>query len=212
MMRAPRMLKLLLAATTAALALGLAVSSASANHLSVNRRSVYIIWHPLTFTAVGETVECNVTFLGSFHETTIEKVSHALIGAVTHVEIANPCTGGTATILPESLPWHVTYEGFTGELPNIERVRILLLGATFDVFLNSFGTSCLGQTEEGEPAAGWAELERGGSGSIDNIRADESLAIGLNGGFLCSLAESATFSGNGSVEDGNGELIVVRLI
>jgi hypothetical protein len=207
-----RRIAVTLAALAATVILALAVASASANHLSISSSSIYIAFHPMTIVSVGETVECNTTILGRFHEGTISKVAHALIGAITHMDIENPCTGGTATVLEESLPWHISYEAFisTSGLPSIDRIRILVLGLTIDVFVNSFGVNCLAQTSEEEPAAGWAELESGGS--IDNFRLDELLEIALTGGFLCSLASSATLDGNGSVEDGEGGLIFVRLI
>jgi hypothetical protein len=206
-------ISLIAAALAAAVALSIAVATASANYLALSSRTIYIRLHPLTWTAEGETVECDVTLLGSFHEAVVGKVEGALIGSVTHAEIENPCTGGTATILEESLPWHITYANYTapGGLPNIERVRILLIGLAINIFYGSFGVACLGQSEEAEPVGGWLELEGGGSGSVANFRVDERLKMALSGAFFCALAGSTTFSGTGTVEDGESASLVVSL-
>lgn len=67
---------------------------------------------------------------GTFHYRTIVKVERSLIGYVTRAIFGRPCTGfgemweyngteGSLTSNVNSLPWHFTYDGFNGTLPNI---------------------------------------------------------------------------------------------
>src|SRR4029077_9579140 len=91
------------------------------------------------------TVRCPVTLEGSLHSRTIPKIVRVLlIGAVSRVLIKNEsCTGGTASIL--RLPWHITYEGFVGTLPNIAAVLLLLQRFQFGLMVEILGTrrTCL---------------------------------------------------------------------
>jgi len=124
--------KLALAGLAATLLMAFAVNSASANHLSVSSQNFRLVWTALTFFGEGtgsteNTIICPVTLEGSFHSSTLAKVIGALIGHVTRATVVGTsCTGGRATILQETLPWHVTYEGFSGTLPRITAVRLLL--------------------------------------------------------------------------------------
>jgi len=119
--------RLALATLLAVSLFGIIVGNASANRLSINETRFRIVWNRLTFNE--ETAEardvCPVTMEGSFHSGTIRKVLGALIGHVTRAA-AGACTGGGLTILRETLPWHVTYEGFFGTLPRITGLLILL--------------------------------------------------------------------------------------
>ena len=136
--------KLGLAALTAAAVLASAVGSASARNLSVTNGSFRTTWAPLTFSEPFGffTIRCNITMEGSFHSTTIAKVIGSLIGYVTSARVQHPCTNGEAWAwngterflrTGNSLPWHLTYEGFTGTLPNITGVRVLLVRPKFTV-------------------------------------------------------------------------------
>src|SRR5215218_2848212 len=118
--------KLLLTGLCASIVLASAVSTASANRLSVNETGFTITWSALTFNAAGNTVACPVSLGGAFHNRTIAKVPRALIGRVTAARINGACSGGTATILSETLPWHVQYSSFSGTLPRIATVVIRL--------------------------------------------------------------------------------------
>jgi hypothetical protein len=126
--QAMRTCKLILAALMAILAMALAVTSATAGRLRSSSQTFRIVWAALKFGAIEiGTIDCPVTFEGSFHSTTIRKTTGALIGAVTRSIVkGDSCTGGRATMLAESLPWHVTYETFTGTLPTITSVFLLL--------------------------------------------------------------------------------------
>lgn len=196
-----RYTRLLLTSITAAAILALAVTSATAGRLSVTNKNFRVAWARLELsnTAVAGTISCPVTLEGSFHSQTIRKTAEALIGYVSRATVHNPaCTGGSATINQETLPWHVIYESFTGTLPNIATVNIRLIRASFIVLLA--GNTCRATTTAARPARGSVIV--GGGGRLEGIRADENATIPLvngPGGIFCGLA-SGRFSGtSGSV-------------
>ena len=117
----------------AALLLAAAVSHASARNLSVSHQNFRVTWTSLELEG-GVTVRCRVTLEGSFHARTIPKVARSLIGAITRA-ISNEliCTNGQGRPRTETLPWHVTYEGFAGTLPNISAVFLLLSRLRFNL-------------------------------------------------------------------------------
>jgi hypothetical protein len=149
----------LLAVLGAALMLGAVVSSASAGRLSTSE-GFRIVWSPMTLTLepVG-SVRCKVTLEGSFASRTIRKVARALLargffGALT------ACTGGRATLLTETLPWHYTYLSFSGILPRIDGWE--LLHSKFPIRVEVGGVTCLGTyTTESEGSIRMA-VEAGG--------------------------------------------------
>jgi len=139
--------KLALAGLTAALVMGLAAGS-DANRLSVSSRTFRVTWTKLSFFSEGgiinPTLECPVTFEGSLHSSVITKTAGSLSGYVTKAIIGSAaCTGGHATILQEKLPWHLTYEGFTGGLPRI--TGFILAVHTTAFLIETGGLLCLYQ-------------------------------------------------------------------
>jgi hypothetical protein len=141
--------KLILAALTASLLMGLAVSSASAGRLSTTNTRFRVTWENLIFkdiNAGGLQQTCRVTLEGSFHSATIRKLPGTLIGAITRgIVDSNNCRGSLephrATILQETLPWHLTYESFRGTLPNIESVTVLLRRYEFQISATFIGAT-----------------------------------------------------------------------
>ena len=128
----------------AALLLAAAVSTASAGSLSVANQTIRVTWSSLE--AVGPiNVRCRVTLEGSFHSRTIVKVARTLTGAITRATIdeAN-CTNGNESPRNETLPWHLTYEGFAGTLPNITTVFLLLSRMRFRLMAPGICTSDYG--------------------------------------------------------------------
>jgi len=120
--------KLSLTALIAALLLSAAISTAGARSLSVSSQTIRAVWSRLEFNeeGIGLSVRCQLTLEGSFHSRTITKVRGALIGAITRVDVfTERCTGGWLKGKPP-FPWHITYESFTGALPAITSVRLLL--------------------------------------------------------------------------------------
>jgi hypothetical protein len=131
-------MKLILATLTASLLMGLAVSSATAGRLSTSNTRFRVTWNTLQFVVGALQQTCRVTLEGSFHSATIRKVAGSLIGAVTRAIVDSTNCRGTnepqrATLLQESLPWHVTYESFEGTLPNINSITLLLRRYEFQI-------------------------------------------------------------------------------
>lgn len=217
-------IKLVLTATAAALVLAAAVGTASARNLEVSNQSIRVVWTPLTFNGgAAGTIECNVTLEGTFVERTIAKVLGTLIGRVTRAIVGRPCVGGTAWAyngtetnevlggtLATSLPWHITYQGFTGTLPRITSIRLLLIGAHFLLRkeIGGFPLLCNYTTTTTEPAEGIAEVEAGGA--VGNLRADETRRIRSESGGLCP---TGNFQNSGPVTLlGTTNRIIIRLI
>jgi hypothetical protein len=145
--------KLILTALAASLLLSAAVSTASARNLSVSNQGIRATWTALQFEG-GASIRCQVTLEGSFHSRTIVKVARLLIGAITRAQVKQEtCTGGrysffngteryNGTTPSNTLPWHLTYESFIGNLPNITGFRFLL--SRFRLGLDISGL-CIGQ-------------------------------------------------------------------
>ncbi len=203
--------KLLLAGMAATLLLSFAVGSASARRLAVDDQDFEVKWEPLRFIAGGTTTSCNVTLLGSFHSLTITKSIGSLIGYIDHASVNRCNEGAGATILAGTLPWHVTYGGFTGTLPTISSAILNLLGASFEVDPAGGLPPCLARTDAAEPGRGIGNLSAGGQ--VTGLQADVSQSIDLEDDrFLCAIGGDAEFEGTGLVEDLAGNLLFIRLV
>ncbi|HEU4721161.1 MAG TPA: hypothetical protein VFS59_07330 [Gemmatimonadaceae bacterium] len=123
----------------AALLLSMAVGTASARNLSISNPNIRVTWSNLEFVGTV-TVRCQLTLEGSFHRNTIVKERGTLIGAITRATVkTESCTN--ARLRTEGLPWHLTYEGFRGTLPNITEV-FLLISRFLIRFERLLGSSC----------------------------------------------------------------------
>jgi len=197
--------KLLLAGLCVTFLLAAAVSTASANHLSVNEQRHRLTWRELQFVAsAGSTLTCEVTLEGSFHSRTIRKIPNTLIGHINKASVG-ACAGGSATIHIESLPWHEQYNSFTGTLPNITSVKLALVGARYRI-RNSIET-CEAGTTQAEP--GFGNIELGTRGEATGLVA--SGTINLRGGFLCGFA-TGSFAGRATVKTTGGGTVFLTLI
>ena len=153
------------------------------------------MWRPLTFNSTGggvREVKCNVTLEGTFHQRTITKVAGLLMGYVTRA-ILNECSQGAATILTETLPWHVQYAGYTGTLPNITGITQDLIGASYRVQPEGF-LACLSVTEVNHPGVAISNVTRG---EVLTQRVDETATIPLQG--FCAFGGEGKLSGTGTV-------------
>lgn len=131
--------KLRLAALASALLLAAAVSSASANRLSVNERNFRFTYSPISFIpSFGSTVRCPVTLAGSFHSNTGSKVAGALSGFI-NVATTGTCEAGRARFNTETLPWHIQAASFAGALPNITSITQRLIRPSWEVQGEIFG-------------------------------------------------------------------------
>jgi hypothetical protein len=208
---------MLLAALAAAAVVALAVTNASANHLSISTQRLRGTWQvvALSNNVTTGTVKCPATLEGSFHSATIQKVSRAIIGYVTRAAVgtAAQCTGGRATINQETLPWHATYEGFRGILPRIQDITLALIKASYIVAPNEGNVCrCTATTEDPMVAIGTRNTT---TGAITSLRADESRGTPLTngpGGIFCGLG-IGRYSGTGTVSlQGTNNPVSLRLI
>ncbi len=182
------------AACAAAALLALAVQGAGANRLSVGSRTYRAVWSSLQMSAAGfGMVRCPVTLEGSFHSSTLAKVTGALVGYVSRATmVSGACTGGTASALRETLPWHVRYDGFSGTLPNVTGVSLRLIRLSAQATVA--GLTCPYGSTEAAPARVTATV---GGGIVTGLRLDETARIPPLPGapFFCTFAGSATLSG-----------------
>lgn len=152
--------KSLLAAASTMVLLAAFVSTASANRLSSNAVRTTAIWREVIFRGPFGEANCNLTLEGSVHSATITKTPGLLIGYITRASIER-CVVGGATVLQETLPWHVRYRGFTGTLPNISSIITEVIGAGFRI-RETNGVLCLSLTSVEEPGIGTYNREARG--------------------------------------------------
>ena len=195
--------KLLLATIGATVLLGALVSSASARNASVSNVSLRSTFRAVTFEGAFGRIVCEVLLEGSLHNRTFAKRVGSLIGYITQA-ILRPCATGTATILRETLPWHVRYAGFSGTLPNITSITIHVINSSFRV-REPFAT-CLARSTEARPAVGTFNRDPG-------TRRITSAEIGGTVPTDCFGQEGSFRSDRGTVSlVGNTTAITVTLI
>lgn len=165
------------------------------------------IWSALRMEAAGMEATCPITLGGNLEVSSIAKRAGTRFGAVSEVRLGT-CSRGTATVLTETLPWSMTYNSFTGMLPNITGVTVNLIGLAMRVVLS--GVGCLVRTESTQPARGIVTLRREEFGDLlpTEIRADETATIGLTGEIFCTFAGRGHFAGTGTLSSG----IAIHLI
>jgi len=214
-------IKLSLTALTAAFLLASLVGMASARNLSSTSQTLRATWASLEFSAAGSVIRCRVTLEGTFHSRTIAKVARALIGSITTATVAHPCTGGegwsdngveaTPGGRINRLPFHVTYEGFSGTLPNITLLFLLLSRVSFVI---QQGINCTGRYGNAtDNISGRAVREAGGGITTLTpvLERDRASLVTRIGGIFCPA--SGTFSGSGEVTVlGSSSRITITLI
>lgn len=154
----------------AILLLCLAASVGSANSgigLEPSGRTVTLTSEALVFSSSFARVTCPVTLTGSL-EKGFQKVETILIGPITGATLAErSCTGGTARIARETLPWEVEYFSFAGTLPNITSLNLGI--EEISALVEALGVGCLFR---GTPRA------RTGRGTeVTELRLDETVRI-----------------------------------
>jgi hypothetical protein len=190
--------KLVLAALTATTALALAVGTAPASRLNFSSRTFRITWSALRFFPEGEELQirCPTTLEGSFHSATITKVLGKLIGLLTRaITKIEACVGeDRALFLQNFLPSHIVYREFTGTLPSISGVRVLLQGIHYSFFFMS--VECLYGNEEEVNEGLVGTFQRVGGGQVLTFAFDRTSRIRLNSGEL-SCPSRAGVEGTG---------------
>jgi len=196
--------KLLIAGLAAAVMMLTFVAVAPAGRFRVGEPE-YEIKLPLRFEAAGNNITCRVTQLGRFTERTFAKSQVPRVARIRHTvrgAEAEACTGGTMTVLNETLPWEVGYVSFRGTLPRPSAIRVSMIGVAFRVSNGSI--TCLAGTTASKPAFGefLINSESGANmGIVEGFRYDETVGIPLGGGFLCELAGEGHLSGTATVTD-----------
>ena len=204
-----------LTALLATAALGLIITTATAGRLSFSNQNFRAVWTSLQFetqSRIGRVL-CPVTFEGSFHNRSIVKRLGDLVGYITRAIVqgeAPPCIGGTATVLTETLPWHITYNGFDGTLPTISGTRFNLIRVAFSIFIGSGGATCLAASTAERPLRGTVNIN--GSGQALTLTPERNAPIPLTGG-ICALTRGVLLEDPGTVTQlGNNNVITVTLI
>lgn len=195
--------KLPLAVVGATVLLGVFVTAASANRLELSSRTIRATWTDMTFSGNLGFIECEVYLAGSFHSSTISKVSGALIGYITEADV-NRCSRGGATVNRSSLPWHRRYRSFGGTLPNITEIEETVTGEEWTLREPTFGLTCTIRREHSSTIYR-QELNRG-----------VVVVISVSGtGSPCEGSASVTVfleGGTNFVEEGGRAELTIRLI
>jgi hypothetical protein len=157
---------LALAALVAAGLIAMAAGAAFAGRLSLSGRTMRMTWARLEFTVMQEgeipyTMECPVTMEGSFHSATIRKIPRALVGYINRVAAGSCPAPFSAVPLRETLPWHVKYVSFSGTLPRITAISLMVIGQHWR--LSAGAMRCLFRTTEADPAVGTTAVGAGGA-------------------------------------------------
>jgi len=182
-------IKLGLTALMATMLLASALSTASARNLSISVVDWRVNWSRLEFSSSIVTVRCQVSLEGSFHSRVIPKTQRLLIGSITRISVFEErCTGGR--VRPEKPPpWHLTYEGFTGRLPNIETLRLLIQRFQFAII--AAGITCKYGTST-DNITGDAAFNAVAEITTFTPTAGRNIANLLEGGGLCPATGTLT--------------------
>jgi hypothetical protein len=194
---------------TLALALAAAVGSAAARRIESSNQQFLALFRELTFQSGGSNVVCEVNFEGSFHSRTLSKVREQLMGYITEASIhrnaeerciafsgwlLNGVERVNGVTLPNTLPWHMLYNGFEGTLPRITGITYLVREVGV-LILGPLGIRCLYRATAAFPLEGKIEVEV--NGAVTGLRALEEFPLRLREGAFCP-AEGG-FRGRGSV-------------
>jgi len=217
-----RTIQRVVAALAATLLLAVVVGSASARSLSSTTSNIRATFASIEFATEAATVRCRVTLEGSFHTRTIAKVVRSLIGAVTRAIVAHPCTGGEAWAdngteaeplgtAPNRLPFHLTYENFTGTLPNITSIGLLYSRFSFVIQCAGICTGRYGSATDNISMTSTREA----GGAITSLApvAGRNIAtlVTTLAGFLCPATGAFMGSGTPTVLN-NTNRITITLI
>jgi hypothetical protein len=172
--------KLLFTALVAIFTMAFAVGTASAlRSIEIGgRREISYTSRALTFEGEGTNVICEVT-LNATLNAAISKTERSQAGTAEARANEAACSGGHARPLNVRGGWRVLYKSFTGTLPSITSVRLILEGTAF--LVEAFGGlgRCL--------YSGNSEGTTGPNTSVTEIRADETVKLNLfrNDGISC---------------------------
>jgi len=166
--------KKLLAIAAATVLLGTLAATAAAGRISTSELRLTATFATAEFAGPFGTTRCPVTVEGSFHERTTDKTAARLVGYITSDRLG-ACTAGSATVLTETLPWHITYSSFSGTLPNITAFNANIIGMSF--IIREGASNCLARSTTTEP--GRIALNRESGGVLSSATMSGELRAGL---------------------------------
>ena len=153
--------RLIFGALVATALFGALATSATARTFSISNQTWRAQFREVNLRLPFFTTRCQITLEGSFHSRTIAKVMGSLVGYITTARLG-PCASGSATILTETLPWHVRYLAFSGTLPNITDLVFNIIDIAKRM-REPFGINCLYRSTAAEPTTLTATREAGGA-------------------------------------------------
>jgi hypothetical protein len=193
--------KLLLAVVGATVLFGALVSPAFAGRLSLSSDLVAETFTRTNFSGGLGTIECDLILTKILHSRSFAKTRLLLLGYIIAANITR-CARGGATILRETLPWHIRYDSFSGTLPNITSFKTLMVGFALRVREPTFGIECLARSTPEESYALTYNL----SGGVIQ-------SVSLSGTSHCGSSIVGAISGiTNNVTDGATARITVTLI
>ena len=199
--------KLLLAAMSATVLLGALTSTASAGRLEIDETRISAMWRDVIFALPFGNTDCEVTLEGTLHSRTMVKTLGTLMGYITRAILRRPCHAGESTILTETLPWHISYSGFQGTLPEITSIIVHVVGAAFRV-REPGGVNCLARSSATRPAVGTFHRD-----PVTHHIIEVSISGRLPTGIECFGAEGTFSSSEGTMSrSGSNSLVSVSLI
>jgi hypothetical protein len=196
--------KAALAVVGAVVLLGSLATAASARNLSVSNLRLRATFASAELSGLFGTTGCALTAEGSFHTRTIAKVVSRLVGYVTSASLG-PCRNGSATLLTETLPWHVQYGSFSGSLPNISGVTGKVVNVSFRI-RETGGITCLFRSTTAEPATTTLSREAGGAAT------SVTLGGSIRSGAECLGASSSLGGTSSSLTNETGTRGTITLI
>jgi hypothetical protein len=208
--------RILIACFAVLATMALTAGTASGRRIAVDDQDMVVIFDDasqrLTFDAGGNAVQCEVTLSGSYHSSTIAKVTGSLVGHATNVNVDTAgCTGGNVQVLSGTLPWHYTYQGFRGVLPRIEGGMFHVINVAYLIDIE--GIECLGRSDVTDPVIGETTVSTT-TGQVTSLTAQGVVDVGdlSEFAFQCDFIGSGQFSGTGRVRDAEGNLVFIRLV
>jgi hypothetical protein len=193
--------KLLLAIVGVAMVSGVLAGGASARILSANFEDFFQSFRSVTLNGAFGDIRCEVAFEEFMHSRSMVKTTGGLVGYIETADLG-PCELGTATILRETLPWHIRYGSYTGTLPNITSIRVNIVG--FSIRAREPFATCLARSTATSPAI--ITMER-------NVATRTLGNAILSGSVPTSCGVTGTFTSTADPVTGiTGRLITVTLI
>lgn len=181
--------KLIRTALAAGAAVALLACTASAARLSTSEQGFEVEWQnffpqtELLIAAGGNSIVCEITFLGTLNRTIAKTVGVAM-GRFTHATMGR-CSEGTMIALEATMPWEILYREFSGTLPSYTSIGVSIPRFSLR-FRNRAGTlECLISVSAMNPVI--ARFTTGFGGTIDQFRMEERTRIPLSGSAGCAL-------------------------